>query len=89
MLAGYAEARNIVFPETARAQRYSCRQMKGNMSKTIQAMIERTAPTKPIEIPLKRQRLTATWQNGLESGGLVQRKLRLGFGNALAQGAVN
>jgi len=63
--------------------------MKGNMSNTIQAMIERIAPAKPTETPLKPQRLTATWQHGLESGGHVQRKLRLNFGNSLAQGAAN
>ena len=44
---------------------------------------------KPAVTPVKRQRLTATWQNGLESGGHIQRKLRLNFGNALAHGAAN
>lgn len=49
------------------------------MSSTIEAIIRHMAPKTRRAISTDAKRLTATWQNGLESGGRVQRKLRLGF----------
>ena len=36
-------------------------------------------PVKHAATAAGAKQLTANWQNGFESGGLVQRKLRLGF----------
>jgi hypothetical protein len=50
-----------------------------NMSRTIEAIIANLArPNRSARLP-QPKRLTANWQNGLESGCHVQRKLRLGF----------
>ena len=58
--------------------------MKGNMSRTIEAIIAYTTSVKRAAVPPAVKRLTANWQNGLEAGGRVQRKLRLGFTNVAA-----
>ena len=63
--------------------------MKGNMSKTIKELVGRIMPRKPAVTRAESKGLTAVWQNGLESGGHVQRKLRLGFANALTQRPAN
>jgi hypothetical protein len=55
------------------------------MNRTIEAKIDKLAEARPNMMPANAKRLTANWQNGLESGGLVQRKLRLGFASAAAQ----
>jgi len=54
------------------------------MSNTIEAVTGRTLPVQRAATPVQPKRLTATWQNGLESGRLAQRKLRLTFTNVLA-----
>jgi hypothetical protein len=53
------------------------------MSRTIEAIIAHMA-RKRGAIPPHAKRLRANWQNGLESGGHVQRKLRLAFTNVTA-----
>ena len=63
--------------------------MKRNMSKTIEELVGRIMPQKRAVTRAQLKHLTATWQNGLESGGHVQRKLRLDLGNVLAQAAAN
>jgi hypothetical protein len=55
--------------------------MKETMSKTIEAVVEQTAIVKRAATAARAKQLIAHWQNGFESGGLVQRKLRLGFVN--------
>jgi membrane fusion protein (multidrug efflux system) len=54
------------------------------MSRTIEAMMAHMAPVKPAAQPAQPKWLTANWQNGLESGNHVQRKLRLAFTNVAA-----
>jgi membrane fusion protein (multidrug efflux system) len=49
------------------------------MSRTIEAIIAHMAPIKRNARAMPSKRLVANWQNGLESGSHVQRKLRLGF----------
>jgi hypothetical protein len=63
--------------------------MKETMSKTIEAVTEQTATVKRTATAARAKQLIAHWQNGFESGGLVQRKLRLGFVNVLAQQRAN
>jgi hypothetical protein len=64
--------------------------MKGtNMSRTIEAIVAHLLPIKRRAITPEAKRLIATWQNGFESGGHSQRKLRLGFTNALTQRPAN
>jgi hypothetical protein len=60
-----------------------------NMSRTIEAIIGGIMRTRGDAIPTQPKQLTAIWQNGLESGGRVQRKLRLGFTTAATQRAAN
>jgi hypothetical protein len=55
--------------------------MKGNMSRTIEAIIAHMTSVKHAAVPPAVKRLTANWQNGLEAGGRVQRKLRFVFTN--------
>lgn len=59
------------------------------MSRTIEAIAAHLLPMKRRAITPDAKQLTANWQNGLESGGLVQRKLRLGFVNVPGQQRVN
>ena len=59
------------------------------MSRTIEAIAAHLLPMKRRAITPGAKRLTANWQNGFESGGLVQRKLRLGFVTALGQQRAN
>jgi hypothetical protein len=63
--------------------------MKGNMSRTIEAIIQKLAHVKRAPMPTSAKQLTATWHNGLEAGGHVQRKLRLVFTNVVAHQPVN
>lgn len=49
------------------------------MSRTIEAIMPRMTPAKRRVTSVHAKRLTASWQNGFESGGHVQRKLRLVF----------
>jgi hypothetical protein len=63
--------------------------MKGNMSRTIEAIIQKLAHVKRAAMPTPAKQLTANWQNGLEAGGHVQRKLRLVFANVVAHQPVN
>jgi hypothetical protein len=49
------------------------------MSKTIEALIEKSARVNRHAIRPNAKRLTANWQSGFETGGHVQRKLRLVF----------
>jgi hypothetical protein len=53
--------------------------MKGNMSRTIEAIIAHTTSVKRAAVPPAVKRVTAIWQSGFETGGHVQRKLRLVF----------
>jgi len=59
------------------------------MSRTIEAIIAHMAPVKRGAMPTHAKRLTANWQNGLESGTHVQRKVRLAFANVAAHPQVN
>ena len=63
--------------------------MKGTMSKIIEAVVDQTAIAKRAAITAGAKQLTVNWQNGFESGGLVQRKLRLGFVNVPGQQGAN
>ena len=64
--------------------------MKGtNMSRTIETIAAHLVPIKRRAITPDAKQLTAQWQTGFESGGLVQRKLRLGFLNVLGQQRTN
>jgi hypothetical protein len=58
--------------------------MKGHMSRTFEAIMAKLAPGKRAAASAHVKRLGANWQNGLESGGHVQRKLRLVFTNVSA-----
>ena len=49
------------------------------MSRTIEAIMPRMTPAKRRATPAHAKRLTANWQSGFETGGQVQRKLRLVF----------
>jgi hypothetical protein len=51
------------------------------MSRTIEAIMAHMQPVKRVATPGQAKRFTASWQTGLESGGRVQRKLRLAFTN--------
>jgi hypothetical protein len=53
--------------------------MKGNMSRTIEAIIQKLAPLKRAPVLAPAKRVTAIWQSGFETGGHVQRKRRLVF----------
>jgi hypothetical protein len=57
--------------------------MKGTMSKTIEGIRRHPTPP-PSAPPFAAKPLTATWQNGFEVGGHVQRKLRLTLTNLSA-----
>jgi hypothetical protein len=59
------------------------------MNRTIEAKIDKFAGAKSDIMPANAKRLTANWQNGLESGGHVQRKLRLGFPSLPAHQSAN
>ena len=59
------------------------------MRNAIEVVSGRTLPARGTAKPAQRKRLTVTWQSGLESGGHVQRKLRLGFANVFAATAAN
>ena len=54
------------------------------MSRTIEAIIKKFARVERAPMQMAGKRLTANWQDGLESGGHVQRKLRLAFTNVAA-----
>lgn len=55
------------------------------MSRTIETIAAHLIPVKrPVSTAQERQ-LSANWQSGLESGGHVQRKLRLTFPDAAAR----
>jgi hypothetical protein len=60
-----------------------------NMSGTIEAIIEKLVRRKRRMISTPAIGLTANWHNGVESGGHVQRKLRLGFNSVPAQQPAN
>lgn len=55
------------------------------MSRTIEAIMPRMTPAKRRATPPHAKRLTANWQSGFETGGHVQRKLRLVFTMAAHQ----
>jgi hypothetical protein len=55
------------------------------MSRTIEAIMPRMTPAKRRSTPAHAKRLTANWQSGFETGGHVQRKLRLAFTMAAHQ----
>jgi hypothetical protein len=57
---------------------------RGNMSRTLEAIVANLAQPSRSAIPTQPKRLTTNWQNGLESGSHVQRKLRLAFTNVAA-----
>ncbi|HST30378.1 MAG TPA: hypothetical protein VLK27_06015 [Chthoniobacterales bacterium] len=59
------------------------------MSRIIEAIIWRLAEPKRVVLATQPKRLVANWQNGLESGGHVQRKLRLGFTSVPVQESGN
>ena len=59
------------------------------MNRTIEAIVDRTATVKRAATRARAKQLSAYWQTGLESGGLVQRKLHLGFVNVLGQQRAN
>jgi hypothetical protein len=59
------------------------------MSRTIEAIIANLARPNRSAIATQPKRLTANWQNGFESGGHVQRKLRFGFNSVPAQPPAN
>ena len=59
------------------------------MSRTIEAIAAHLLPMKRRAITSDANQLTANWQNGLESGRFIQRKLRLAFGNPSAQRLAN
>jgi hypothetical protein len=59
------------------------------MSRTIETIIPHTGPARRGAKPTDAKRLTAKWQNGLESGGHVQCKLRLGFSSVLTHQSAN
>lgn len=59
------------------------------MTRTIEAIAAHLLPMKRRAITSDVKRLSAHWQTGFESGGLVQRKLRLGFVNVLGQQRAN
>jgi hypothetical protein len=64
--------------------------MKGTiMSRTIEAIAAHLLPMKGRAITSGAKQLTANWQNGLESGRYIQRKLRLAFSNPSAQRPAN
>ena len=50
----------------------------------MEAIMAHMVPPKRLTIPSGQEKATANWQNGLESGGHVQRKLRLTFTNGAA-----
>ena len=54
------------------------------MSRTIEAIIDKSAPVNHHAIRAQSKRLMANWQTGFESGNHLQRKLRLGFTNVAA-----
>jgi hypothetical protein len=55
------------------------------MSRTIEAIMPRMTPAKRHATPAHAKRVTAIWQSGFETGGHVQRKLRLVFTMAAHQ----
>jgi hypothetical protein len=55
------------------------------MSRTIEAIMEKSAPVNHHAIRVHAKRVRAIWQSGLETGGHVQRKLRLVFTMAAHQ----
>ena len=55
------------------------------MSRAIEAIMPRMTPAKRRATPAHAKRLTANWQSGFETGGHVQRKLRLVFTMAAHQ----
>ena len=59
------------------------------MRRTIEAIAAHLLPMKRLATTPETKQLTANWQNGFESGGLVQRKLRLGFVNVPGQQRTN
>ena len=59
--------------------------MKGTMNKTIEAVVDQAATVKRAATSATAKPLSGRWQTGLESGGFVQRKLRLGFVDVLGQ----
>lgn len=53
--------------------------MKGNMSRTIEAIIQKLTQVKRAPLPAPAKQLTANWQSGFETSGHLQRKLHLVF----------
>jgi hypothetical protein len=49
------------------------------MSRKIEAIMEKSAPVNRHAIRVHAKRVAAIWQSGFETGGHVQRKLRLVF----------
>ena len=54
------------------------------MTKTIRMIMAQMAARADEPASANAQRLTANWQNGLEAGNHVQRKLHLAFTNVAA-----
>jgi len=59
------------------------------MNRTIEGVAAYLGPIKRRAITPNAKQVTANWQNGLESGLYVQRKLRLTFTSPLAQRTTN
>jgi GTP cyclohydrolase FolE2 len=60
--------------------------MKGtHMSRTIETIAAHLVPVKRPAPTARAKQLSANWQNGFESGGQVQRKLRLTFTDVAAR----
>ena len=49
------------------------------MSRTIESIAAHLVPVKRPALTARARQFTANWQDGFESGGQVQRKLRLTF----------
>jgi hypothetical protein len=63
--------------------------VKENMNRIIEGNVGQMLPVKRAATAARAKQLSAHWQNGFESGGLVQRKLRLGFVDVLGQQRAN
>jgi hypothetical protein len=58
-----------------------------HVSRTREAIAAHLAPSKRPALPVRAKQFTVSWQNGFESGGQVQRKLRLTLNSTAPQPA--
>lgn len=85
MLGNYAEPRNMVFhAEQTAADRWPNKMKEQPMSRTIQAIAAHMIPVKRPAPATRARQLTVDWQDGFESGGQIQRKLRFTLSNSAA-----